>query len=229
MFLQQLIIITTSLLVIFSFASGVFSLIRNPRSKIVVSWFLASMAVTIWSVGYLSVLLANNDNFAFKSIRVVYFGASLIPIFTFHFIVRFLRQEHKFKYLIYFGYLASVIFLYLSIFTNYIFSGIKYLDYFGNYEEIQAAGFYPFLAYFLFFSLFSIILLIISFLKNDGLVKRQSFFLALALVIGFAGGISNFITDLTGIYPYGQMIVWVYPVIVTYGIFIDEFKFKLKF
>lgn len=229
MFLRQLIIVTTFLLITSSFGLGIFSLVRNPKSKTVISWFLASMTVTIWSIGYILTITSKTEEIALINLKMVYFGASLIPILTFHFIVRFLHQEKKFKYLTYTGYLAGAAFLYLSIFTNYIFSGVKHLDYFGKYEEIQAVGFYPFLVYFLFFSLFSVILLIISFLKNDGLVKRQSFFLALALVIGFAGGISNFITDLTGIYPYGQMVVWLYPVIVTYGIFIDEFKFKLKF
>ncbi len=35
--------------------------------------------------------------------------------------------------------------------------------------------------------------------------------------------------DLTDIYPYSQLIVWLYPVLITYGIFIDEFKIRIKF
>ena len=43
-------------------------------------------------------------------------------------------------------------------------------------------------------------------------------------VLPFAGGSSNFLTDLTGGYPYGQFVVWLYPILITYGIFVDEIK-----
>lgn len=229
MSLYQGILITTSLLALFSFASGVFSLVRNPKSKIVVSWFLASMAVTIWSVGYLLVLTSESLELTLNSFRIVYFGASLIPALTFNFIVHFLYQEKKYKYLTYGGCFLAVVFAVLTTLTPFIIKGTRFLENFGHYEEIVAPGFYFFLLYFLSFPLIGVILLLRAYFQSDGIRKRQLFFVTLALLVGFSGGISNFITDLTGVYPYGQMIVWLYPVLVTYGIFVDEFKFKLKF
>ena len=46
---------------------------------------------------------------------------------------------------------------------------------------------------------------------------------------GLVGGISNFVMDLTGSYPYGQLIVWLYPLFITYGIYVDEIKIKIRF
>ncbi|MDX9913987.1 MAG: histidine kinase N-terminal 7TM domain-containing protein [Candidatus Moranbacteria bacterium] len=229
MILQYSIIVTTSLLLIFSFALGIFSLSRNPKSKIMISWFLASMAVTIWSLGYLLSTQSPNETVAFYTLKIVYFGASLIPIFTFNFIVNFLYLNVRLKYLLYAGYIIGFIFLLLNTGTTYVISGSRYLENFGRYEEIATPYFYIFLLYFGFFTFFSIGLLINAYFKSDGIRKRQIFFISIALIIGFGGGISNFVTDLTGIYPYGQMVVWLYPVLVTYGIFVDEFKFKLKF
>jgi hypothetical protein len=187
------------------------------------------MAVTTWSLGYLLSTQSPNTTVAFYTLKLVYFGASLIPILTFHFIVNFLYLNIKFKYLLYFGYLTSFTFLILTTSTKYIIKGSQYLENFGRYEEISTPFFYVFLIYFGFFTFFSIGLLINAYFRSDGIRKRQIFFITLALIIGYGGGISNFVTDLTGVYPYGQLVVWLYPVLVTYGIFVDEFKFKLKF
>ncbi len=177
------------------------------------------MAVSVWSLGYLLTVLSQTESEALMGLRIVYFGASLIPILTFHFVTNFLYKSQQYKFLIILGYILGLIFLYLTVFTSTVITGARYMENFGSFEEVEIALFIPFLIYFLFFSLLSIILLFISFLRNDGLIKRQSFYLALALIIGFTGGIANFVTDLTGIYPYGQMIVWLYPVLITYGIF----------
>jgi len=227
--LQNLIIITTSLLAIFAFSLGVFSLWRNPKARVVQLWFLTSMAVTIWAVGYLLALFAADDIAAFGALRIVYVGASLIPIFTFHFIATFLFKHIKYNFLIYLGYALSLIFLILTTTTTTIIQGARYLENFGHYEEVTIVGFKIFLVYFLFYAIYSVYLLVKGYKENDGMRRHQLFFMILAAIIGFAGGISNFIMDLTGLYPYGQMIVWIYPILITYGIFVDEVKIKIKF
>ncbi len=213
-----------------AFNLGVFSLWRNPKARVVQLWFLTSMAVTVWGIGYLLAINAQSDAESFFYLRrLVYVGASLIPIFSFHFIAAFLFKHIKYKSLIFFGYILGLIFLILINFTNFIIKGVQYLENFGRYEEVANFGFKLFLIYFLFFAFFGFYLLLIGYKENDGIRKRQIFYFILAHTFGFLGGISNFITDLNGIYPYGQMIVWLYPIFVTYGIFINEIKIKIKF
>jgi len=223
------LITTTGLLVILSFGLGIFSLIRNPKAKVVQLWFLLSMAVTIWSVGYVKSLLATESASGFLSLRIVYFGAALIPILYFHFVSTFLFLNKKFSYLIYTGYALAFIFLILNTLTDLVIKGAKYLENFGYYEDVTNLGFKLFLAYFLFFAGFSIYLLFSVYRRSDGLRRRQIFYILLASLFGFLGGISNFVMDLTGSYPYGQLIVWLYPLLITYGIYIDEIKIKIKF
>lgn len=227
--LNFLIIATTFLLAIFAFSLGVFSLWRDPKSKVVKLWFLTSMAVTVWAVGYLLALFSNNDVTAFRALRVVYIAASLLPIFIFHFITIFLFKNKQYKYLIYLGYILALTFLVLTNMTTLIIKGAIFLENFGRYEEVTTVGFKIFLIYFLFYAFYGVYLLAKGYKENDGIRRRQIFWMLLAAIIGFTGGISNFIMDLTGIYPYGQLIVWVYPILITYGIFVDEIKIKIKF
>ena len=141
----------------------------------------------------------------------------------------FLFKNIKYRYLIYLGYTLGLVFLILTTTTNFIIKGVRYKEYFGRYEEVTAIGFKIFLVYFLFYAVYSIYLLVKGYKESDGIRRHQLFFLLLAAIVGFVGGVSNFVADLTGIYPYGQMIVWLYPIFITYGIFVDEIKIKIKF
>lgn len=220
---------TTSLLAVLSFSLGLYSLVKNPKARVVQLWFAASMAVTVWSVGYILTIIVPTADIARHYLRIVYFGASFVPIFSFHFVTVFLFKNLALKWLVVIGYICSIAVAVLSSFSSYIVSGTRYLEGFGHYEEIVTPWFYFLLAYFLFFSFASIYLLVRSYPENDGIRRRQLFYLILAFVVGFAGAFSNFVTDLTGIYPYGQMLIWLYPILVTYGIFVDEIKIKIKF
>lgn len=212
--------ITTALTFIFSLSFGLICLLRKNKSKVIVLWSITSITVAIWSFGYLlSVNSLDNEN-AFKFLRIVYFGATLIPIFYFHFISSFLFLDKKFKNLIILGYILALSFLILVEFSRFIISGARYMNNFGRYEEVTTFGFKFFLIYFLFYSFFGLYLLVVNYRSNGGIRKKQIAYLIIASLFGFIGGISNFLADLTGIYPYGQMFVWLYPVLITYGIFL---------
>lgn len=222
------IIIPTLLLIVFSFGLGIFSLYTNPKSRVVQVWFLMSMAVAVWSSGYLLTSLQADQSSAFQTLRILYLGACFIPVLYFHFVTAFLFRNGRQKTLIIVGYALAVIFALLVLASNYIIKGARYLDGFGHYEDISYPGFLFFLAYFVFFVGLAIIFLVIDHRRNGGVRRRQIFYILLASLIGFIGGATNFVTDLTGIYPYGQWVAWLYPVLITYGIFIDEIKIKIK-
>lgn len=218
--LQNLVIASTSLMTVLAFSLGIFCLVKNPKAKISVTWFLTSMAVTIWGIGYLLSLFLTSDQAAFRSLKIVYIGASLIPVLSFHFIASFLFKDKKYKYLLIFGYVLAAVFSVLILGTKTIIKGVNYLENFGRYEEVTTVGFKIFLAYFLFFAGYNIYLLIRGYRESDGIRRIKISYVLVASLIGFLGGISNFVMDLTGIYPYGQLIVWLYPVVITYGIFL---------
>lgn len=224
--LKQLLIIANLLLLFSALGLGIFSIVRNYRSRVVQLWFLVCMAVAVWIFGYTASVNSSGYLMSFYLIKPVYFAASLLPILSFHFIVAFLFQNIKYRFFIYFGYIFAFLFIYLSLFTNFIVQGVKFNSEFGFHEEINGVGFSIFLIYFFVYVLFALYLLAVHYKNSDGYRKRQIFFLLLATAVGFIGGGSNFLTDYTGIFPYGQLFVWLYPLLITYGIFMDKLKIK---
>jgi hypothetical protein len=224
----ELIIYSTALAGTFSALLGFFSLKLNPKSRVVQLWFLTTMAITVWTIGYLISVTSPTDERATIGLKIVYLGAVFVPILTFHFLSAFLYKNVTLKKIIIPGYFLAVVFLFFTTFTNLIISGVRYLENFGRYEEITIPGFILFLVYFFFYAGGSVILLVTHYKYYDKFRQRQIKYLIIASIIGFVGGTSNFITDLTGVYPYGQLIIWLYPVFVTYGIFIEKIQIKIS-
>jgi len=71
---------------------GIFILLRNPRSPVNRLWFATSLAVTVWSVGYLLAMTTFDAGAAYRYLLMVYTGATMIPILYFHFVSRFLLR-----------------------------------------------------------------------------------------------------------------------------------------
>ena len=226
--LHTLTIGTTFLALILAFTLGIFSVVKNPKSKPAFLWFLTMMAFSIWAVGYLLTLFTSDDAVAAKTIKIVYLGATFVPLFFFHFVAVFLYQDKKFRAVTIFGYITAIAMACLAIATTFVIQGVKYHETFGWHEEVAGIGFYLYLTYFFIFVLLGLTFLVQGLLRSDGIRKRQISFILAASVIAFIGGTSNFMTGLTGIYPYAQMIIWIFPILVTYGVFVQEFRIKIK-
>ena len=211
-----LLITATVLAIVFSFGLGVFSLWRNPKATVVRLWFLMSMAITVWGIGYLLALFAPDAAVARHALRLVYFGAILVPMFFFHFVAHFTFRYPKVVVLTIAGYLLAGIFIALAVGTNLIIEGVRYLETFGYYEDIAIPGFYFLMAYFWFYVVFALAMLIASYRRSDGIRRRQMLYILLASAIAFIGAGTNFLMDLTGWYPQGQRITLLYPFSLSY-------------
>lgn len=225
--MQTLVLTSTALMTVLAFGLGIFSLTRNPKSAVIRLWFLLSLAITIWGFGLLMILISqtNEPAVAFYS-KLLHFGAAFIPILFFHFVLVFVyhHQDKNKKRLLILGYVLAAVFAALS-WTKLIVVGAAPVSVFALW--VLVGSFYPlFLLYFWFFVLAAIYFLYQGYRQSDGVIRRKIFYILIAALIGFVGGGSNFLTNLTGIYPYGQFFVWLYPVLITYGIFIGEIKIK---
>lgn len=220
-----LIKITTFLTIIFSFCLGIYTLIRSRKSLVYWLWFFTSMAVVIWGVGYLVTIMTDDSNVAERYLKVVYFGATLIPLLFFHFLTKFLFIKRK--ALLILGYLLAICILLIIVFTDYFIKGVVYLKNFGYYEEVNLPFFYLYLLYFLFYTIYSFYLLVSEHRHTEGIRKRQILFLIIAVIVGLGGAMTNFVMALTNIYPFGQFFVFLYPILITYGIFLPKVKIKI--
>ena len=87
----------------------------------------------------------------------------------------------------------------------------------------------PMVFYFWVYFLFSLYFLIQGYKQNDGVIKRKIFYILIAALIGFLGGGTNWLPQTLGVYPFGSFFTWIYPILITYGIFVDEIRVKIKF
>lgn len=213
--------ITTFLTIIFSLSLGIYTIFRNPKSLVHRLWFFTSLAVAVWGIGWLLTTLTDKADLVKSYLVIVYLGATLIPILFLHFITKFLIINKK-KLLI-IGYFGAFILLCFILFTHYLITGVNYSEDVGYYEQVNLLPFSFYLIYFLFFTIYSFYLLIVGYRHTEGFKKKQLLFLILATIFGLGGGITNFIMDLTGIYPFGQFFVFLYPILITYGIFLKKY------
>lgn len=220
--LNTALIISTLLLVIFSFGLGIFSLYTNPKSRVVQLWFFMSMAIGIWSLALYFLMTSQGQELGILASKFIHLGAAFIPVFFLHFVLVFLFRPitGKAKLLLIVGYILAVVFGILS-FTRFIVLGS--VGQFGFSQWVSAGSLYPFfLMYFWFYFLVSVYFLYQGYINNGGARKKQIFYILLAALIGFIGGGTNFLPQTVEIYPYGHFLTWLYPALITYGIFIKD-------
>jgi len=54
-------------------------------------------------------------------------------------------------------------------------------------------------------------------------IRGQIYYLIIASLIGYLGGGTNFLPQLFGLYPFGQFITFLYPVVFTYGMYLKKY------
>ena len=225
--LNQILIIFVLLFTVLSFGLGIFSIVKNPRSFTVKLWFLMSLFIGIWSLNLFLLMTSNIEQEGIFYSKVLHVGASFIPIFFLHFVLSFLHQDKNQKIFLIVGYVLALVFAFLSL-TKEIVASVAPVAEFPFW--IMAGRLYPFLLiYFWLYVLIGIYFLCRGYGKSDGILKRKIIFVLVATLIGFGGGGTNFLPQTVGIYPFGDFFAWLYPILVTYGIFVDEFKLKLRF
>jgi|GEM_PF-1386636 len=198
---------------------GAFVLSQKPKDKANLVWFLTTVAVFInwFSLGMIGV--SGDGGQALFWQRILYIGTILIPVFFFHFCVIVLKKdEGKIKDLLKGGYVLSVLFIILS-FTNLFIVKVADRTFFGYWPVQTGSLYFVFLAYFLFYVAYPIILLKISEKRTSGVYQKQIEYIYYAALIGFVGGATNFLLDFNlSIYPIGNFFVTFYVVFITYAI-----------
>lgn len=227
--LNQLCITSLFLLMVLCFTLGIFSLWKNPKSFTVQLWFLMSMAIGVWSFTLFLLMVSTTEPKGIFYSKILHVGASFIPIFFLHFVLSFLNKlnnKNK-KGLLIIGYFLAVVFAILSL-TKEIIVGAPPLVGFSVW--VSVGRLYPLLLiYFWFYILAGIYFLYQGYRRSDGIIRRKALFILVASIIGFGGGGTNFLPQTLGIYPFGNFFAWLYPILITYGIFVDEFKIKIRF
>lgn len=208
---------------IFSLALGVFTILHNYKSKVHWLWFLTSMGVALWAFGSIaSTWFSTDKDLSLTFFKLLDAAVLLVMIFYLHFVIEFVYLSIKYKILIIVNYIVSLFFIFLLYFTPWVVAGVEQKLNFSSWEK---GGFlYPvYFIYCLLVFLICLKILLKGYKTNEGIKKRQLIYLIVAIIIGFGGGMTAFLPALFNIYPFGVFIVFLYPIIITYGIFLKRY------
>ncbi len=198
---------------------GFFVLKENPKKKLNLTWFFASVAIFIWTTGLGMVVLSNDSITALFWQKVLYVGTVFIPILYFNFCIILVNKEgEKIKHILFLGYFLSLFFVLFS-FTKLMIIGVENRTYF-DYWPVKTGGLYIlFLIYFVFYSSYGIILLFKNRKNEKGVVNKSVNYMYYASIVGFVGGSTNFLLDFNlNFYPFGNYFVAFYVVFITYAV-----------
>lgn len=226
--LHLLLVISSALLATSSILLGFFSIVKNRKSRTVQLWFLLSMVIGVWSSVYLTLINSVVSKMSYPLLLVLHTSSLLIPILYLHFVCHFTFSNFEKKFVIWAGYLLFSILAIILYFSDLIIKDIIFTPGFGTHALVTPF-YYLYIAYFYFFVGCAIYLLFRAYFRFGGIIRRKVLFVLIASFVGFGGAGTNFLVDAFEIFPYGQLLVWIYPLLITYGIFVDEIKIKIKF
>jgi len=198
---------------------GGFTFLKNPRRAINISFFLLTIAISVWSFAYFLWQISDTYDAALLWTRILSIGSTLIPLFYLQWIllVLGLLKDKKRLILLIFGYLITAVFLYFSFSTLFV----KELTQELSFKFWPKAG--PLYSIYLLFSYaglisYGLIELIRSYYNRKGIIRYQIKYIILATIISFISGATNFFLwyDVQ-IPPIGNVLVALYTIILFYA------------
>lgn len=201
---------------VFFIGTGV--LLHDLEGKINRQFALFSASISIWAAGRVLYLTESDPSTALFWARVTIAGTVFIPTFFLHFVFAFLKLN--LSRILAFSYAASF-FLLLADLTPWMVKGvaIKYQSSFF----IERGPLYPLLIVFFTFDLLvAFYLLLQRYRKVSGLEQKQIRFVFWSTLIGFSGGVTNFLPDfnleIDSLSAFATYFVPLYVVTLTYAI-----------
>lgn len=202
---------------IVSILFGFFVWLNNKKGKLNFYWFLTSVFIGIWSLGFFGVVSAKDSVIAWYAQYFLDIAGILIPVAFLNFSLELINKSKKLKILKHLSWILGFVLIVINFFSLFKKGMVPYLgfDYWVN----------PGPLYFLFPLFFSILSLITFFLlvhsekeESDKIKKSQIKFVIWAQIFGFGGGVTNFFPQLFSIYPFGNYLVMLYVVFISYAI-----------
>jgi len=202
---------------------GFFAYSRNRQERSNKLFGLLSLVFAAWIYCWFAMLsLGKDESSAILWAKLLNLGATLIPVFFLHWILSLLGLYRKYRFLLFFGYLLTLGFSFISLSDSYI-SGVHSVAFFAYWPT---AG--PLYKWFLFFGYFVMVgfaayLLIKEFFASQGEKKYQIGYVMIGSFLGFAGGLTNFplMYGLNGVWPLvfvGIFAVMASPLVLSYAV-----------
>ena len=189
---------------------------KNFRSRLNQTFGLFYLFIAIWSFNYALYNFSTYQNDLVKVMsgqRWAAFGYIPIAVLFYHFILVFIGRPAQKKKLLIFGYLFTFFYMWLAVvpspYSSYFLSGVSPRWYMNLWVDAGIA-YYPYIAIWLFYAVYSICLLFRHYQRSTGLKKLQCRYVFWGMIIGFIGGCTGylpFFPYLKIIPPFGVILV----------------------
>ncbi|MCX6731613.1 MAG: ATP-binding protein [Candidatus Parcubacteria bacterium] len=200
-----------------SFIFGFFTFLNNKKERLNQFWFLISISTGLWSLGLFGVVYSDNYSDAWLWQNILDTSAILIPVFFLTFVFYLLKIQKEYKKRLFVFWFLSIILFILS-FTDLFKKGMNFKMGF-NYWIDPGPLYFLFPLTFFICVLQSLVLLFkINKKTNDTILKRQIKYVALAQIVGFGGGATNFFPQLFNVYPFGNYLIAIYIFFISYTV-----------
>lgn len=178
-------------------------------------WFLFNIAVGLWAVGAFFIGIEKNPVKALLIWRFTEVSVAFIAVFFLN--VTLLACKLSAPNLLRFAYLQGLVFSILSLTSDMFFPEVTLV--FNSFYYTKAGPlFYIFFIIWMGLVSYSQVKLFLSFLKSKGELRNQLLYLIVATLVGFTGGATNFFPHFElNLYPFGNLTIILYCVIVTYA------------
>ncbi len=173
------------------------------------------LSIVIWGIGSYLIGINKNQDVAISLWVFAYAGVIFIPVFFLHVIYLLINEKNKIP--LYFAYAQAFFFLCINL-SGRMFSALRLM--FNSIYYPQANS-YVLLSFILWVvTIFFGYIKLTQYYKYCGTqLKSQIFILLWVIPLGFSGGSMNYLPVFgIGIYPYGNLLVSIYIVILTYAI-----------
>lgn len=201
---------------ILSLSLGLIVFIKNPKKQINITFALFAFAVALWSFSYFFWQISSSKEDAIAWLKLLMAFAIFIPAFYLHLVTTLTNSSNK--YILAISYLIFSIFFLFDLLTSLFIQGTRPLLMFG-FWPIPGPIFHIFLIIWAGIVIYSTYLLYLSQKSSNGLIKMQTKYLLWGMIIGFAGGSTNyFLWYGILIPPVGNILVSLYIGLTAYAI-----------
>lgn len=200
---------------------GLLVAFKNLRERANQIFFLMTVSLAIWSLGYWRWLsIIDNYDLAFFWVRILSLGSLFIPVLFLHWVTILVGEDKGLNKLITgIGYFVATG-ISLLINSSLFITGLEMRSFFPFWPDSGIAYDIYFSFIYIGFVVYALYLLIRSFsLSHDKNKRGQILFIIWGAILGFGGGLTNFpLWWGIPILPYGNFLVAAFPFLLGYSV-----------
>ena len=181
-------------------------------------WCIMSFSVGLWGTFLCVMFLSQNPRVSLFAGRFLQFGATLIPVTFFHFVLAFLKVEKTRKFWLIVGYTLTACLLVIGV-TPLLVRDVAYSSLTQGYYPVAGKAYILYLFVYFVYSGYAWFLMARCLRSSAQRERNQIEYVMLAAAIGFLSGASTFpLWYGIPLPPFGIHFVFLYTTIISIAI-----------